>query len=384
MKKLVFIILIIANLAFFSHAFAHKANYYIILDAGSTGTRLHFFKHNNDKNMPVIEDIFSEKNNIPLVAFAEHPEQSYEAIDLLLQNAVKKIHEHHLEMPVPIALLGTAGMRLLSSDQQQSIYQQLKNEVADHYKNELTLKNAQTISGKMEGIYGWLDVNYLQKNFQNNTPTSGSIDIGGASTQIAFATDKSKKSIDEVSLTLNKVNYIVFSKSFLGLGMDQARESMNIDENSGFCYPKNYNTIQKGKFDLASCAIIYNQVIDNYHIDQLSMPTYKVPSFVAFSGVYYTYHFFGLDPTVPSQDTLEQTTIKPTCSNTWETLKEAYPTESENYLANYCANGIFVTDLLYRSFQLQHQQIHVLSKINENKIDWTLGAMLYTIITGES
>ncbi len=376
MKKLFLTLLIMTSVLFFSHAFADETNYYLIVDAGSTGTRLHFFKHNDDKNMPVIEEIFSEKNSIPLA------DKAFEAIDPLLQSVVKKIRSHHIKTPVAISILGTAGMRLLPSEQQKNIYQKLSDGISASYKDILEPHHIETISGKMEGIYDWLDVNYLQKNFQNNTPTSGSIDIGGASTQIAFATDKSSKSIDEVSLTLNKVNYIVFSKSFLGLGLDQARESMNIDENAGFCYPKNYN--RTGKFDLASCSLIYNQVIENYHIDQLAMPTYKIPSFVAFSGAYYTYHFFGTDPNVPDQDTLEQTIIQPTCSNTWETLKEAYSAEPENYLANYCANSIFVTDLLYGPFRLQSKQIHVLSSINENKIDWALGAMLYTIITREN
>lgn len=385
MKKYVLLILIITNLLFFSNVFADEAKYYLIADAGSTGTRFHLFKYNHDKNMPVIEEILSEKNAIPLASTSDQPNKAYESIEPLVQSAVKKIQNSHIQTPVPISILGTAGMRLLTSDQQQQIYQEIKNKISERFQDVLITHDVQTISGKMEGVYDWLDVNYLQKNFQNNTPTSGSIDIGGASTQIAFATDKSSKSIDEVTIKINKVNYIVFSKSFLGLGLDQARESMNVDENAGFCYPKDYNDkTLKGKFDLASCSVIYNQVIENYHIDKLAMPTYKIPSFVAFSGAYYTYHFFGIDPAIPSQDTLEQTIIQPTCSNTWEILKEAYPAEPPNYLANYCANGIFVTDLLYGPFQLQSKQIHILSKIGENKIDWTLGAMLYNIITREN
>jgi len=383
MKKIVLAFII--NLFLFSYAFADEAKYYLIADAGSTGTRLHFFKYNNDKNMPLIEEMFSEKNTIPLASFSDEPEKAYDSIDPMLKNAVKKIQNNHIQTPVSISILGTAGMRLLTSEQQQKIYENIKTKIIAQYHDELIARDIQTISGKMEGIYDWLDVNYLLKNFQNNTPTSGSIDMGGASTQIAFATDKSSKSIDEVSLKINKVDYIIFSKSFLGLGLDQARESMNSDENAGYCYPKNFNTkTRKGNFDLASCSVIYNQVIDNYHINQLNLPTYKIPSFVAFSGAYYTYHFFGTDPSIPDQDTLEQTIIQPICSNTWETLKEAYPAEPENYLSNYCANGIFVTDLLYGPFHLQSKQIRILSRINEKNIDWALGAMLYHIITSEN
>lgn len=385
MIKIFIKIFILINILHFSNAFAEDYHYYVIADAGSSGTRLHLFKHNNIKKMPVIEDVFSVKNNTPLSSFEEHSDQAYESLKPLLEDMIKKIHDNHIKTPVPISILGTAGMRMLTSEQQHTIYNYIKNDITNDYKDILIPENIQTISGKMEGVYGWLDVNYLLKNFQNNNPTSGSIDIGGASTEIAFATEKSSKPIDETSITLNNINYIIFSKSFLGLGIDQARTSMNVDENSNHCYPKNYNMPpQKGSFNLASCSMIYNQVIDNYHINQLKLPTYNVPTFIAFSGAYHTFHFFEADPKIPDQDTLEQTIILPTCSNSWETLKEAYPAEPESYLANYCGNSIFLTNLFYGAFQLQYQQINIVSKINESKIDWTLGAMLYTIIKSDT
>src|SRR5690606_35248812 len=131
-----------------------------------------------------------------------------------------------------------------------SIYQHIKSSILTDYKNTFIPREITTITGKMEGLYAWLDINYLFKNFQNNTPTVGSVEFGGASTQIAFALDKSNKLIDEVSIDINNQRYHVFSKSFLGLGINEARESMNADEQAHFCYPLHY---KNGKFELASC-----------------------------------------------------------------------------------------------------------------------------------
>lgn len=377
MKKL---IIILFNVLILNSALATTYQHYIIIDAGSSGSRLHFFKYSNNKNMPIIEEIFTTKSTTPLAAFAETPEKAYESLNPMLVQAEKVIHDHAIPKPVPTAILGTAGMRLLASDQQKAIYDNLKLNLLENHKNTLAPKNINTISGKMEGLYGWLDVNYLLKNFQNNAPTVGSIDIGGASTEIAYAIEKSNKSINETAFTINNTNYVVFSKSFLGLGMDEARGSMDIDPNAITCYPKGYFATEKNNFDLPQCSNIYNQIIDNYQIKKSGMPTYKIPTFVVFGGAYYTYHFFGQGPTIPNQDTLEQTIIKPLCNNTWEALKQAYPAEPEIYLVAYCANSVFVTNLLFDAFQLQPQQMNIASAIDENKIDWALGAMLYTTI----
>jgi hypothetical protein len=385
MKKIVMYFFALANILLFSNAFAHENHYYLIANAGSTGTRLYLFKHNNDNKMPIIESIFSEANTIPLASFGENPEQAYQSLKPLLQKATTILRGHNVETPVPISILGTAGMRLLTTDQQHAIYKNLQNAILNNDKKIFKPENIQTISGKMEGVYGWLDINYLLENFQKRTPPAGSIDIGGTSTEIAFATEKSSKPIDEVSIKINGTNYIVFSKSFLGLGLNEARYSMNADPNAGDCYPKGYKELLlKGSFNLPSCSTVYNQVIDNYHINQLGLPTYKVSNFIAFSGAYYTFHFYGIDTTIPDQDTLEQTIISPLCSNTWESLKTAYPAEPEAYLAAYCANSVFLSNLLFNAFQLQHQQIHIMSKIKENKIDWALGALLYRIIKNET
>ena len=111
-----------------------------------------------------------------------------------------------------INLLATAGMRLLPEEKQQAIYSSIKSFLKNNY--QFPVGEIKTISGKMEALYGWLDINYLLGNFKNHQATIGSIDMGGASTEIAFATEDESRPEDEIKIDINDKHYIVFSKSF--------------------------------------------------------------------------------------------------------------------------------------------------------------------------
>lgn len=380
MSKKILLITIL-NLIITTVSYAAESHYAIIVDAGSTGSRIHLYKHNNDKNLPDIQDIFNKKSDTPLASYAAHPESASESLIPLINDVITKLQDENVNEKVPLHLLGTAGMRLLTLEQQDAIYDSVRNTIQTQYKT-LIPEEIHTISGKMEGLYDWLGVNYLTDSFKNNKPTAGTIDVGGGSIQIAFATNNKLKSpVDETSVHINGHDYVVFSKSFLGLGLDMARDSMHTDAHAANCYPKNAPYLQQksGQFNLVNCRSVYHQLIESYQIEKQVPSVYKVSSFIAFSGAYHTYHFFGVDPNPPDQETLEQSKLNPICGHSWSVLKEAYPYETEYYLLNYCANGIYLTDLLYSGLQIQSKQLNVYTKINEQRIDWTLGSMLYIL-----
>lgn len=374
---------LVITLIFSTAIFATKAQYSVIIDAGSHGSRLHLFKYNNNNEMPVISDIFIEKNTKPLATFASHPEDAGPSLKKLLNAAAEKISDEKIKETVPISVLGTGGMRLIPEDQQQTIYDNIKYYISNKYKNIFVIDEVQSISGKMEGVYGWLDVNYLAETFQNKTTTLGSLDMGGSSTQIAFATDDHSMPLDETSLTVNNVHYTVYSKSFLGLGLDRARNSIFGDFTANSCYPTGYpfSDTMEGFFNLVSCALVYNKLIDKYKVFEQIIPLYNVPMFVAFSGAYRTYHFFGIDSHLSNQTTLEQQYINPVCSTTWNKMKKTYPDEEVGKLSNYCADSIYVTNLFFGVYRLQSKQLKILEKINEEEINWALGGLLYKLVT---
>jgi Golgi nucleoside diphosphatase len=175
-----------------AHAFADNKNYTIFIDAGSSGSRLHIFEYEKSLPLPMIKDVFSESIKPGLSEYAAHPESAGQSLKKILDDAnqfllEKKINPHFIR----VHLFATAGMRLLPEDKQQAIYRNVTNFIQNNY--DFNTPDIRTISGKMEGVYSWLDVNYLLGNFQNNRTTTGTIDMGGASTQITFATNDLSK-----------------------------------------------------------------------------------------------------------------------------------------------------------------------------------------------
>lgn len=216
-------------------------------------------------------------------------------------------------------------------------------------------------------------------------PTVGSIDMGGASTQLVFATTDTSKPEDIISFTIANQHYTVFSKSFLGLGQDQARDTMTLESLASSCYPLDfaYGKDTLGNFNMKNCDTIYADLINKKQVAQQIIPT-QGQSFVAYSGIYFTYNFLGTDQATDKASVEKR--IHDVCEGdaqdpiTWDKLKKNYPQVAEKYLSGYCANGVYQDHLLYDTYKIQGQQLTVTNKINNRDIDWSLGAALYSLI----
>lgn len=359
-------------------AFANSNNYIIYIDAGSTGSRLHIFEYEKSLSVPTIKDVYSESIKPGLSEYADHPESAGNSLKKLFDDAAQFLSVQGADLrTVPVNVFATAGMRLLPENKQQAIYLNVSNFIRNNYN--FTIQDIKTISGKMEGLYSWLDINYLLENLQNHRPTVGSIDMGGASTQIAFATQDTSKPDDEVSLSIGNQYYKVFSKSFLGLGQDQARDTMLTDQSASHCFPKNYvvNNVSIGNFNILPCGAIYSKILQNQQVSKQLIST-QGESFIAYSGIYFSYNFFYTDKT-PDQISLE-TKIQNVCTKTWEQLQNDYPKIPAKYLSTYCANGVYHSKLIYDTYKIQGSQLMVANQINQKDIDWTLGAALYDLV----
>ncbi|EGS21535.1 nucleoside diphosphatase-like protein [Thermochaetoides thermophila DSM 1495] len=139
--------------------------------------------------------------------------------------------------------MATAGMRLLPQIQQAA----LTREVCSYLRQNTRFyipdcsKHVQVIKGETEGLYGWIALNYLLGGFDHPEDhrhgkghhTYGFLDMGGASAQIAFApnaTEAEKHANDLKLLRLrtldgSSLEYKVFTATWLGFGVDRARES---------------------------------------------------------------------------------------------------------------------------------------------------------------
>jgi len=360
--------------------FAAESHYAIFVDAGSSGSRLHIYQYDGASAMPVLTDIVPAdlKAAKPgLASYADQPQASGASLKPIFDSAVKILPNDIDPKSIKVYVMGTAGMRLIPDAKQQAIYANVTQYLKDNY--QFAVGDVETIPGKMEGFYGWLDVNYLANNFQNHQPTIGSIDMGGASTQIAYEIHEFNKTNadDEISVEINHQNYTLFSKCFLGLGQDQARATITADAAAKACYPQGFafNPPSVGEFNFATCAGIYQNLIQKHSVREQILPI-KGQTFIAYSGVAYTYQFFNLDKTFDKS--IVVSTIDKACNESWDQLQKEHP--GDKYASTYCANGVYQTQLLYSTYGIQGYLLTVSNQINQKDIDWTLGAMLYSLV----
>ncbi|SGZ56446.1 CIC11C00000002143 [Sungouiella intermedia] len=158
----------------------------------------------------------------------------------------------------PIFLHATAGMRILPPNEQEPILENVClyfSSNSDFYIPDCK-SHVNIIDGDVEGLYGWLSINYMLGAFDHpedhqhgkNHSTYGLLDMGGASTQVVFlpnSTEAAEHNNNLYKITLSALpqlansdkredtigNYLlpelkeydVYSDSFLGFGMFQAR-----------------------------------------------------------------------------------------------------------------------------------------------------------------
>ncbi|CAI6273529.1 unnamed protein product [Periconia digitata] len=230
--------------------------YGVILDAGSSGTRVHIYRWLNSdtarksaskaqlQSLPEIETDkqWTKKIHPGISTFGEHPHDvGPEHLEKLFAHALSVVPA--AEVPkTPIFLLATAGMRILPPVQRKTVLK----EVCDFARKTTKFQlpdcdlHIQVIPGETEGLYGWIAANYLLGGFDSpkdhdhgkDHHTYGFLDMGGASAQIAFApnaTEAEKHADDLTLLRLRRVGgdpleYKVFVTTWLGFGVNQARE----------------------------------------------------------------------------------------------------------------------------------------------------------------
>ncbi|MES2141608.1 MAG: hypothetical protein V4471_01800 [Pseudomonadota bacterium] len=364
---------LIYSLPLFLFSLPIYAHYAIYIDAGSSGSRLYLYQYENTKPLATINTVFSKKVTPGLSSFQNSPEKANISMKELLDSVTGLLKNINLQA-IPVNILSTGGMRLLTIENQTKIYTSLKNFIKKNYP--FTIGEIKTISGEKEGLFGWLAVNYLTETLQKGQPTFGSIDMGNASTQITFVIEdpNTKKNNPFADLKINKKDFHIVSKSFLGLGLREARKTI------ASCYPKNYTINEKlaGDFNFKNCSDLYLQFIDSYKIStELHFP--KKMQFIAYSGIYGPLHFFSTESN-PEKHTIEDA-IQTICDTPWHEFMKTYSQKNTTYLPYYCSDATYISNLLFEGYQLSGQQLLVTKEIKGNKVAWTLGALLYNLVS---
>ncbi|XP_057258226.1 ectonucleoside triphosphate diphosphohydrolase 7 [Pezoporus wallicus] len=246
-------------------------NYGVVVDCGSSGSRVFVYfwpPHNGNPHDLLDIRQMRDRNSRPVVkkikpgisvAAAAAPEQATPYLRPLLQFAAAHVPARkHKE--TPLYILCTAGMRLLPEGQQAAILEDLVRNVPQEFDFLFSKSHAEVISGKQEGVYAWIGINFVLGRFDHDDEedavvtvalgdkgeslvrkrTVGILDMGGASLQIAYEVPDSrafsspqqeeaaKSLLAEFNLGCDVQHtghvYRVYVNTFLGFGGNFARQ----------------------------------------------------------------------------------------------------------------------------------------------------------------
>ncbi|XP_047218121.1 ectonucleoside triphosphate diphosphohydrolase 3 isoform X2 [Girardinichthys multiradiatus] len=405
--------------------------YGIVIDSGSSRSNVYLYEWPGEKENET--GVVTEKMNCKVkgVPISELKVSSKEYKTTLngFQDCMDEIRKHipeEKQKTTPLFLGATAGMRLLDVEDKKR-----SNEVMTSLRDYLSgqnfhFHNASIITGQEEGLYGWITVNYLMGNFlernmwntyvrPNGAETVGSMDLGGASTQIAFQVQEQGQGPDYMLVKLYGYPYTVYTHSFLCYGKNEADKRVLdklIKGSSGYivnpCYPKGFNTTIKasaiydtectikpknynpdqefymfGSSDSKKCGELVKSIFDfdNCSSKQCSFNGVEQPpvtgEFMAYAGFYFIAQ--ALEQSGVSN--LEQFNISVGnfCRTHWTELKAQKHRILDKYLKTYCFASHYVLTLLADGYKFDDEtweNIHFEKEIKETNIGWSLGYML--------
>lgn len=224
----------------YSYWFQGASKFYVVLDCGSTGTRVYVYQasvdHKKDGNLPIVLKSFTEGlsrkssgraydriETEPGFHMLVHNISGLKAaINPLVQWAEKQIPEH-AHKTTAVFLYATAGVRRLPSADSKWLLDKAWS-ILKESPFLCRREWVKIISGMEEAYYGWIALNY-QTRVLGASPkkaTFGALDMGGSSLQVTFESEKHGHNETDLNLRIGAVNHILSAYSLTGYGLNDA------------------------------------------------------------------------------------------------------------------------------------------------------------------
>lgn len=221
--------------------------YALMIDAGSTGSRIHVYKFNNCGPTPELENedfemTAKKTGGGGLSAYGDHPEVAARSLDPLMEVAVKNVPDK-LKGCTPVAVKATAGLRKLGEEKSKAILRAVRDRLETAYPFPVVSEERggiEVMDGKDEGVYAWITTNYLLGKIggPDKTPTAAVFDLGGGSTQIVFQPtfkqaadggmpEQLQEGDHKYQLTFGGRDFTLYQHSYLGYGLMEARNTLH-------------------------------------------------------------------------------------------------------------------------------------------------------------
>ncbi|RCI16413.1 hypothetical protein L249_1987 [Ophiocordyceps polyrhachis-furcata BCC 54312] len=215
--------------------------YALMIDAGSTGSRIHVYKFNNCGAVPELEKeefMMTEKSVGGLSNYKDDAVAAARTLDPLMETAMQHVPDA-LKACTPIAVKATAGLRLIGPEKSQAILDEVRRHLEDDYPFPLVSAahhGVAVMDGSLEGVYAWITANYLLGKIggPDKGETAAVFDLGGGSTQIVFeptfkgsVPDKLADGDHKYSLDFGGQKFDLYQHSHLGYGLMSARKAIH-------------------------------------------------------------------------------------------------------------------------------------------------------------
>lgn len=388
-------------------------SYEAVIDAGSSGTRLYLYKLQPSAHGPVASLLLEDEPDMlqGLSKYADKPAQAGPGeIGPLLAGLEGYLKKNAIDAKrVSVSVLATAGMRLVDPPVADQIYQSVRQELD---RRGYIVRQVRTITGQEEGIFAWVDTNYLKGNLKPGQKTQGIVEIGGASAQVAMAVPATNQYGQAVrGVRVGDVSYNVLSVSYLGLGQNEARRAMvqavakaQLPQNP--CYPNSRSPdvsfdafkSRAGQSGIVvagdkaaysqACFEIYGQVVQDTSASSInrfpvaqfqSVPGFESTSFVLLASFYHKLRDWKLlQNSRPERALLGEIFGRCVGPDAWQTVSTL---QGKGFFAqNACANATYLYTLIFsgRTLALSSRRVEVLDEVNGQPLTWTRGFALLT------
>ena len=221
--------------------------YVLMIDAGSTGSRIHVYKFNNCNPTPELEEEKFEMTKQKtggsgLSSYDSDAEGAAKSLDVLMDVAVAAVPDA-LKACSPVAVKATAGLRKLGQEKSDKILQAVRTRLETAYPFPVVSAEnggVEVMDGKDEGVYAWITTNYLLGKIggPDQSPTAAVFDLGGRSTQIVFEPtfpmssggmpERLTEGDHKYKLSFGGREFDLYQHSHLDYGLMAARESMHM------------------------------------------------------------------------------------------------------------------------------------------------------------
>ena len=221
--------------------------YALMLDAGSTGSRIHVYRFNNCGPTPELENeefkmTAKREGGSGLSSYDSDAEGAAKSLDELMAVAMQTVPDAYKSCS-PVAVKATAGLRKLGPEKANHTLDAVRQRLETEYPFPVVSEEqggVEVMGGDKEGVYAWITTNYLLGKIggPDKTPSAAIFDLGGGSTQIVFEPtfpqapkggmpERLAEGDHKYNMTFGGRDFELYQHSYLGYGLMEARNKLH-------------------------------------------------------------------------------------------------------------------------------------------------------------